>query len=94
MTAATKEAPQAAGCHTDENSHRRFLDLEVSLRNAQVLASLLAKIVEGTERWPSFSKMELTLAIEQIEYLVEPLKEAIDHMDTIYHNRPKEEAAR
>jgi hypothetical protein len=36
--------------------------------------------------------MELTIAIEQIEHIVEPLKKAVDHMDTIYHNRTKEEA--
>ncbi len=88
--ADARTLPEAAGGPTHDGD--RVSDLEEPLRDAQVWASLLEKVVEDMERWPSFSKLELTIAIEQIEYIAAPLKSAVDRMDTIYHERTKEEA--
>jgi hypothetical protein len=93
MTAATKEAPRAAASPTREDNSHRFLALEEPLRNAQVLASLLARVIEGMERWPDMSKIEQMVAREELDFVVEPLKAAIDNMDEIYHQRTKGENA-
>jgi hypothetical protein len=92
MTAATKEAPQAAASPTREDDSHRSLALEEPLRNAQVLASLLARVIEGIERGPSMSKIERMVAREELDFVTEPLKNAIDEMDAIYHQRTKEGA--
>jgi hypothetical protein len=93
MITATKEAPQAAARPTREDYSHLFLALEVPLRNAHVLASLLARIVEGMERWPSMSDIEQMVTREELDFVAEPLKAAIDNMDEIYHQRTKGENA-
>jgi len=59
----------------------------------RVWASLLEKVVDDMVRWPSMSKRELSVAFEGLEFVTEPLKEAIDNLDTMYHQRTKEEGA-
>ena len=54
--------------------------------------SLLDKVVEGFENWPSMSKREMVVAVEELDLATEPLKQALDDLDAIYHAR--EEAPR
>jgi hypothetical protein len=91
--ASKKEALQAPAVSAVDNRLQSFGDLEAPLRNAQVWASLLEKVVDDMARWPSMSKRELSVAFDELEFVTEPLKEAIDNLDTIYHQRTKEEAA-
>jgi hypothetical protein len=89
MTAARTEALEAAKLTDSE----RLSALEEPLRNAQVLASLLARVIGGMERWPSMSKIEQMVACEELDFVTEPLKNAIYEMDAIYHHRTEEEDA-
>jgi hypothetical protein len=92
MTAATKEALQGPAGSAADDRLQRFGDLEEPLRHALVWASLLEKVVDDVARWPSMSKRELSVAFEELEFVTEPLKEAIDNLDTMYHQRTEEEA--
>jgi hypothetical protein len=74
-----------------EDYCERFLDLEVGLRNTLVLASLLESVVEDTGRWLSMSKRELSVSREQLQFVTDSLKETIDDLDAMYHQRTEEE---
>jgi hypothetical protein len=93
MTAAMKEALQDTAGSAVDDLLQRFGDLEEPLRHALVWASLLEKVVDDMDRWPSMSKGELSVAFEELEFVTEPLKEAIDNLDTMYHQRAEEEGA-
>jgi hypothetical protein len=73
--------------------HHRFFELENSLSDAVVWASLLDKVVDDLEGLSSMSKMEVSISYGQLLRVSEKLKQAIDDMDAIYHQRPKEEEA-
>jgi hypothetical protein len=72
----------------------RFSELEESLRDAVVWASLLDSVVDEIDRFSSMSKRESDVVIGQLNRVTEALKQAVDEMDTIYHQRTEEEAAR
>jgi hypothetical protein len=68
-------------------SHR-FFELDESLHDAVVWTSLLDKIVDDM---PSMSSRE-DIAVSQLSRVTDGLKEAIECLDAIYHQRTKEEA--
>jgi hypothetical protein len=76
----------------DEGYRHRYSELDEPLHNTVVWASFLDMIVEDMERLPSMSERELSVAYGKLFRVTEPLKQAINDLDAIYHKREKEEA--
>jgi hypothetical protein len=70
----------------------RFCELDEPLHDVVVWASLLDKVVESMSRLPGMSKREVNIANGELNRVNDALKEAIDRLDAVYHNRTKEEA--
>ena len=87
--AAAKAAEDAATSPTTPVDYRhKFFELDESLHDAVVWTSLLGKIVDDM---PSMSSREADIAVSQLSRVIDGLKEAIEHLDTIYHQRTKQE---
>jgi len=84
--------PSAKSDVTD-SIREEFVRLEKPLLEATTWVSLLEKVVESMADLPRFSKRDLNVLCEEFIRVSEPLKEAIDAMDAIYHGRADEEAA-
>jgi hypothetical protein len=83
--------PNATAPETDY--HRRFGDIEEPLADVVAWAGLLDKIIEhDLSRYPEMSKRELSRLAEEFEHVNDELKEAVNRMDSIYHEREEEEA--
>jgi hypothetical protein len=86
MTDAKKEA-------STDNRLQRFNDLDRRLHDAVAWAGMLDDAIERIDRFPSLTRDEMNIACRQLNLVADALKEAIEQMDAIYHNRTKEEAA-
>jgi hypothetical protein len=75
-----------------EGYRHRYFEIDEPLHNAVVWASFLDVIVEDMERLPSMSRRELNVAYGKLIRVVDPLQQAINDLDAIYHKREKEEA--
>ena len=93
MTAANKEAPQAAAKPTDADYRHRFFQLDTHLTDVVVWASLLDKVIEDMSRLPAMSRREIDIADGELNRVNDALKEAIERLDAIYYARTNEEAA-
>ena len=91
---ATKADPTAKAAKPDltPSINERFGQIENPLTEARTWVSLLEKVVESMADLPRFSKRDLTILCEEFIRVSEPLKEAVDAMDAIYHGRAEEEA--
>jgi hypothetical protein len=90
----TKEQPQ---CRTPPRLRRTITaDSAISrepLADVVAWAGLLDKIIEhDLSRYPEMSKRELSRLAEEFEHVNDELKEAVNRMDSIYHEREEEEA--
>lgn len=77
----------------EEDYSHRFSELEEHVHNAVVWASMLDRIVEDLDRFPSMSKREANIACSQLNHVSDALKEAIDRLDATYYQDTIEEAA-
>ena len=75
-----------------DSINEQFGRLEDPLFKARAWVSILEKVVESMADLPRFSKRDLNVLCEEFICVSEPLKEAIDAMDAIYHGRTEEEA--
>jgi hypothetical protein len=72
----------------------RHSELEEPLADVVAWAGLLDKIIEhDLSRYPGMSKKELTRLSEELEHINDELKEAVDRLDNLYHERETEEEA-
>jgi hypothetical protein len=77
----------------ETNYPRRFGDLEEPLADVVVWAGLLNKIIEHDfSRSPEMSKKELDRLSMELEHVNDGLKEAVDCLDNLYHERAEEKA--
>jgi hypothetical protein len=76
----------------EEDYSHRFSELEEHVHNAVVWASMLDKIVEDLDRFPSMSKREANLACSKLNHVTDALKEAIDKLDATYQDTIDEAA--
>jgi hypothetical protein len=89
MNTATKEAVIAP----DYYMHRHS-ELEEPPADVVAWAGLLDKIVEhDLSRYPQMSKRELFRLAEEFEHVNDALKDAVDRLDNLYHERETEEEA-
>jgi len=70
-----------------DSINEQFGQLEDPLFKAKTWVSILEKVVESMANLPRFSKRDLNVLCEEFICVSEPLKEAIDAMDDIYHGR-------
>ena len=93
MTAENKEAPRASARPTDADYRDRFFQLDKDLHDAVVWVSLLDKVVEDLDGFPSMSIREVNIATSALNRVNDALKETVKRLDAIYYARTNEEAA-
>ena len=94
VRADARAMPEATPDDTSANKrdvNRIFCDIEEPLADVVAWAGLLDKIIEhDLSRYPVMSKRELIRLAEEFEHVNDELKEAVNRMDSIYHEREEE----